>query len=155
MNSTMGKDTRQNGFTLVEIVITLIAAGILGTIFINLMSTALNDSWNSVEMVNNEARAVRKMEEIIADYVKEINADPTNALWTIYDAIDNGNYNEPPVAPHTITVTSQYIEFVSGKDEPVAIGASNTIRVTVQAGGSRLTTILAKSRSAGDQPVRY
>ena len=80
MKSTMDIGTGQNGFTLVEIIITLIAAGILGTIFISLMSTALNDSWNSVEMVHNEARVIRKMEEIIADYVKEINTNPDSAL---------------------------------------------------------------------------
>ena len=144
------------GFTLVEIIVTLIAAGILGTIFINLMGTALNDSWNSVEMVRNEAGAVRKMEQIIADYVENINGiNPDAALVTVFNAIDSGAYNEPPTAPHTITVTSGYIQFVNGVEKPGIKLLGDTIKVTVQAGDSRLTTILTKSRRSGDRVVRY
>ena len=155
MKSAKGIDTRQSGFTLVEIIITLIAAGILGTIFINLMSTALNDSWNSVEIVRNDARVIRKMEQIIADYVEEINSNPSTALATIYNDINADNYNEPPSAPYTITVTSQYIIFVAGAELPGNPSTDTTIKVTVQAGDSRLTTILTQSRSAGDRVVRY
>jgi prepilin-type N-terminal cleavage/methylation domain-containing protein len=156
MKSAKGIITRPNGFTLVEIVITLIAAGILGTIFINLMGTALNDSWNSVEMVRNEASVVRKMEEIIAVYVEGMNNDPDNALKDINDAIIAGTYNEPASAPYTITVTSEYIKFDSGGGEqPGDPLTDNTIKVTVQAGDSRLTTILTQSRRSGDRIVRY
>jgi prepilin-type N-terminal cleavage/methylation domain-containing protein len=156
MKSAKGIITRPNGFTLVEIIITIIAAGILGAIFINLMGAALNDSWNSVEMVRNEAGVVRKMEEIIADYVKVINSDPDAALTTIYNDIIGGNYNEaPPIDPFTITVTSQYIIFVSGAEQPGDPLTDNTIKVTVQAGDNRLTTILTKSRRPVDRLVRY
>jgi prepilin-type N-terminal cleavage/methylation domain-containing protein len=43
------------GFTLVEIIVTLVAAGILGVIFIQFMGTALDASWNAVEIVRDEA----------------------------------------------------------------------------------------------------
>ncbi len=43
------------GFTLVEIIVTLVAAGILGAIFIHFMGTALDASWNAVEIVRDEA----------------------------------------------------------------------------------------------------
>ena len=156
MKSAKGINTRQHGFTLVEIIITLIAAGILGTIFINLMGTALSDSWNSVEMVRNEAKVVRKMEQIIAVYVEEINSNPSTALTTVYNNINGGIYNEtPPDDPYIITVTSQYIIFVSGAEQPGDPATDNTIKVTVQSGDSRLTTILSQSRSAGDAVVRY
>ncbi len=156
MKSAKGIDTRPNGFTLVEIIITLIAAGILGTIFINLMGTALTDSWSSVEIVHNEARVVRKMEHIIADYVREINSSPSLALSTVYDDIIGGNYNEaPPGDPYTITVTAGYITFPGGVEQPELPYSSNTIKVTVQAGDGRLSTILTESRRAGDRVVKY
>ena len=43
------------GFTLVEIIVTLVAAGILGAIFIHFMGTALDAGWNAVEIVRDEA----------------------------------------------------------------------------------------------------
>jgi prepilin-type N-terminal cleavage/methylation domain-containing protein len=154
MKSTKVIGTRQNGFTLVEIIITMVVAGILGTIFINLMGTALTDSWNSVEMVRNEANVVRKMEQIIAIYVEEINRNPAAGLSNVHDNINNGNYNEPPIAPHTITVTSLYIIFVDGAEQPDPLDG-DTIKVTVQAGDNRLSTILTNSRRAGDRIVKY
>ena len=129
---------------------------VIGVIFINLMGTALTDSWSSVEMVRNEARVVRKMEQIIAVYVKEINSSPSSALTTVYDDISGGNYNEaPPGDPYTITVTAGYITFSGGVEQSAVPYSSNAIKVTVQAGDNRLTTILTKSRSAGDRVVRY
>jgi prepilin-type N-terminal cleavage/methylation domain-containing protein len=144
--------TRKSGFTLVEIIITLIAAGILGTIFINLMSTALSDSWQSVAIVNNEARVVRKMEELVAVYVKETNTSPDTAHKTIHDNIGAGTYDETD--PYPITVTAEYIKFVSGAEQ-AGVEQDNTVKVTVIAGDSRLTTIFTKMRQTGDPVVRY
>jgi prepilin-type N-terminal cleavage/methylation domain-containing protein len=157
MKSIKGISARPNGFTLVEIIITLIAAGILGAIFINIMGTALSGSWSSVETVNNEARVVRKMEQIIAVYVETVNSNTftPSDLETLHNNINGGSYNEPPAAPYTITVTAQYIELSSGTEQPVAAGASDTVKVTVQAGESQLATILTNCRSSGDQIVKF
>ncbi len=50
------------GFTLVEIIVTLVAAGILGAIFIQYMGTALDASWNAVEIVRDESGGEGVME---------------------------------------------------------------------------------------------
>ena len=98
MKSAKDTHTRKKGFTLVEIIITLVAAGILGTIFISLMSTALSDSWQSVEMVNNETRVVRKMEEITRDYVKAINSVSPGAMLTILLPMPPGQFRYISIA---------------------------------------------------------
>jgi hypothetical protein len=96
------------------------------------------------------------MEQIIAVYVEEINSNPSTALTTIYNNINGGIYNEaPPNDPYIITVTSQYIIFVTGAEQPGDPATDNTIKVTVQSGDSRLTTILTKSRRSVDRLVRY
>ena len=139
---------RCRGFTLVEIIITLLAAGILGAIFINLMGTALSDSWSTVEMVRDEARGVQVMEHIIADYVTEMNSDPANALATLIANKDNGDYGT--------FVLMQYIEFdAAGIEVFTAPAISDTLKVTVQATGKTLTNIFTNCRTVNDPLIRY
>lgn len=145
------------GFTLVEIIVTIVAAGILGAIFVNLMGTALNSSWNAVEIVRDESNGEGVLERIIADYVADINSDPDNALGNVVT-----NYNGQTI--DGITITTQYSVFDAGGNE-VASALSDNLKVVLQtpvqlAPAIRfrypLTTILTKSRTAGnDQIVIY
>jgi prepilin-type N-terminal cleavage/methylation domain-containing protein len=145
------------GFTLVEIIVTIVAAGILGAIFVHLMGTALNASWNSVEIVRDESNGEGLMERIIADYVADINNDPDNALGNVVT-----NYNGQTI--DGITITTQYIVFDAGGNE-VPSGLSDNLKVVLQAPSQLapairfrypLTTILTKSRMTNnDQIVIY
>ncbi len=144
------------GFTLVEIIVTIVAAGILGAIFANLMGTALNASWNAVEIVRDESNGEGVMERIIADYVADINSDPDNALGNIVT-----NYNGQTI--DGITITTQYIVFDAGGNE-VPSGLRDNLKIVLQAPSQvapairlryPLTTILTKSRTTNDQIVIY
>ena len=129
------------GFTLIEIIATIMMAGILSAIFIQFMGTALMRSGDSVNIVRDEASIEGLMEEIISDYLKEINNNsPENALSTI-KAINYGS-----------DVTMEYIQFDgSGNEQPS--GSSNFLKVTIQARGHKLTTVLTKSRDKTDDPI--
>jgi prepilin-type N-terminal cleavage/methylation domain-containing protein len=63
------------GFTLVEIIATVVIMGILSAFFIHFMGTALDNSWKSVELVAGEAEAEGKLEEIIAYFTSKINVN--------------------------------------------------------------------------------
>ena len=132
------------GFTLIEIIATIMMAGILSAIFIQFMGTALMRSGDSVNIVRDEASIEGLMEEIISDYLKEINNNsPENALSTIKAK----NYGSD--------VTMEYIQFDgSGNEQPS--GSSNYLKVIIHATGHTLTAILTKSREKTDDPiVRY
>lgn len=140
------KIMQQRGFTLVEIIITLLVAGILGAVFINLLGTTLNESWNTVERVRDEADSVAVMEKIIADYVTEMNANPAGALAQIITYNGAGDYGTG--------VSMQYVEFDAGGNL-YAVGSGDNLLVTVPSSGKDIINLLTSSRAATDPAIRY
>ena len=139
-----------NGFTLVEVIVTILAAAIMGAFFIQFMGTAMSKSVEAIENVRDEASAEALMEQIVTDYVAEINkADPSLALGAMIAKNSSNNYGPG--------VTMEYITFNSSGAEQTAT-LSKTLKVTVPAPGNNLITLLSESRQAGppaSPPVAY
>jgi len=153
MPNLVGKSD-QKGFTLVEVIATIIATAILGVIFINFMGTAMSKSVRAVEMVQGEADAEALIEQIVADCVYELNRDPAAALNTMKGYIDL------PTRKYGANVTAAYIVFDpnTGNETPYAGADENlkrTLKVTVAAAGNDLVTLLTRSRSANSPPVPF
>jgi len=149
MNNVNSNISSSKGFTLIEIIATIIIMGILSAFFIHFMGTALDDSWKSVELVAGEAAAEGKLEEIIAYFTSKINDDSQldNALRIVESEFSG-------------EATMEYIEFVvsdgSGAEDADGSGANRTLKVTVEAPGNNLTMILTKSRTQStDLKVSY
>ena len=148
------KDTRlrgnsSGGFTLVEVIVTLMAAGIMSVFFINFLGAALDFSWKSVEIVTSDAETQGKMEEIIAYYTSKINDDPDSALSIVVS-----NYNGQ--STNDILVTTQYMGFdSSGNEMDPAPSLSYVLKVTAKGHANKLVTILTYSRDSDDPAVRY
>ena len=139
------KITSDDGFTLIEIIATIIVMSILAAFFIHFMGTALSQSWKSVELVADEAEAEGKMEEIIAYYTSKINDNPDTALSIVASEFGGA-------------ATMKYIVFntVSDDEETDTSGENRNLKVTVEASGNNLTTILTKNRTdSGDPKVNY
>jgi prepilin-type N-terminal cleavage/methylation domain-containing protein len=137
--------TSSSGFTLIEVIATIIVAGILSAFFIHFMGTALDHSWKSVELVAGEAEAEGKLEEIIAYYTSKINDNPDTALSDVASEFGGD-------------ATMKYIVFntISDDEETDTSGENRSLKVTVEAPGHNLTTILTKSRTdSSDQKVNY
>jgi len=149
MKGAMARGSNSKGFTLVEVILTLMAAGILSVFFVNYMGAALDFSWKSVEIVTSEAETEGKMEEIIAYYTSKINDDPDTALAAV-----ESNYNGQSI--NDILVTTQYIEFNSSGDEiDPSPSLSNVLKVSAKGPANELVMILTESRDDGDPAVRY
>ena len=149
-------NSNSKGFTLVEIITTIIAAGILGVIFVNFMGTALTSSYNSVEIARDEAGAEALMEQIVAEYVADINSNPAAALNNL-----DTNYNGQTI--NGIDITTQYIEF-DGSGNEIPSGSKQNLKLVLQASGPgapaisgrySLTTIFTNSRDTDDPIVIY
>ena len=149
MKDAILRGNSAGGFTLVEVILTLLAAGILSVFFVNFMGAALDFSWKSVEIVTSDAETEGKMEEIIAYYTSIINDDPGTALEAVVSTYNGQSTND-------ILVTTQYIGFNSSGDEldqPPAV--SYVLKVTAKGPANELVTILTDSRDSADPAVRY
>jgi prepilin-type N-terminal cleavage/methylation domain-containing protein len=133
-----GRGGFPGGFTLVEVIVTIMMAAIMGAFFIQFMGTAMSRSALAIENVRDEAGAERLMEQIVADYVAEINkTDPAAALATM------------KAKSYGSAVSMQYVTYNSSGVEQTAT-LSRTLKVTVNAPGRSLTTLLTESRQGGD-----
>ena len=149
MKDAVLRGNGSGGFTLVEVIVTLLAAGILSVFFINFMGAALDFSWKSVEIVTSDAETEGKIEEIIAYYTSKINGDPDTALSSVVS-----NYNGQ--STNGVLVTTQYMGFnASGNEMDPAPPVSYVLKVTAKGDANALVTILTDSREGGDPAVRY
>lgn len=132
----------QGGFTLVEIIVTITLASVLATLMVQYMGTAMTASSGPVNMVRDGAKMEALLETIISDYVKRINTDPGAAL---------GDMKTDTYSNTTMT----YIEFDSSGNEVDLVdpATSDTLKVTVQATGHSITTLLTNSRAQSNDPV--
>lgn len=145
MKPTHPNIVSSNGFTLIEVIATIIVVGILSAFFIHFMGTALDSSYKSVELVVGEAEAEGWLEQIIADYVKEMNNNPDDALANLVTINAGGTYGG--------NVSMVYIGFdATGAEIPAPSGTSELLKVTYQAPGNDLTVILPKSRWLSTDP---
>ncbi len=140
------KSNPDGGFTLIEIIITIVVGAILSVFVVQVMASVIYGSPESLNSVEDEADAENIMEEIIADYVKEINENPDNALHQLKNINSYGS-----------EVTMEYVEFdAGGSMQPTAPDTSGTLRVTVELNGHRLEILLTECRKNEDDiKIRY
>ena len=136
----------EDGFTLIEIIVTIILGSIMATVLFQFMGTTLTKGSGPVEIVRDSADMEALMEDIIATYVKEINTNPATALQNLQSA----TYTY--AADSRVTLT--YIAFdASGSETTPALPPTDTLKVTVRSAGHSLTTLLTNSRVLTDDPV--
>ncbi len=143
------------GFTLIEVIVTIVVGAIVGVVFFVYMGDQLTHSSDPIDITRNEGVAEMWMERIMSDYVQEMNAATyTTALATIYARnYTAGIYNMPA----SVTLTRTYVTYDAGGNE-VAVtggGTSNNLKVTVKASGYGLTTVLTAERVTSGDPVTY
>jgi prepilin-type N-terminal cleavage/methylation domain-containing protein len=148
--------TPQAGFTLIEVIVSLVVGAIMGVILLSYMGTQLIHSGDPINIARAEGAAEMWMERIISDYVQEMNTPVSysTALATIF-ARDYtiGPYNMPA----SVTLTRTCVTYDGAGDEVTVTcgGTSTNLKVTVQAGGYGLTSILTAERVTSGDPITY
>jgi prepilin-type N-terminal cleavage/methylation domain-containing protein len=148
---------RQAGFTLIEVIIAIVIAAIVGVIFLSYMGTQLAYSGNPVTIAREEGVAEIWMERIISDYVQRMNTPITYAgalAAIVAQDYTTGPYNMPA----SVALTRIYVTYDAGGNEvdvSAGGGTSTNLKVTVQAGGYSLTSILTAERTTSLDPVTY
>lgn len=134
-----------NGFTLIEIVLTLIIMSIFATLFFQMITTAVEQSSQPVVSIQQELALTEIIEKMTADYKWVLMTDQT-PLATFKTRIENGNTpgNTPYFGPYDIS--TKYIEFSSnGTNLEEATAACTTdckvLKVTISQKELHLTTL--------------
>lgn len=134
----------KQGFTLLEVIITFIVAAILGTIFLQVMGTSMQQSYVPVSMVQNGFSVNEIMEKMNADYRNRLFTSTSNPLADFKSDVENGNVvaNTPYFGDYTYQ--TQYIKFSGGNEVADASADPRILKITITHGGQRLSAIFTK-----------
>ncbi|PQP34192.1 hypothetical protein C6A37_09055 [Desulfobacteraceae bacterium SEEP-SAG9] len=145
MKQSVSKQRHPNGFSLIEIIIALLVAALLGTVLIQYMSTSLIKSAEPVIMIQKGYSLNQVMESMTADY-KNLLLTATDPLTTFKNYVENGNSAEnSPYYGEAYGVQTKYIAFDVGGDEKVPDPGDNQIlKVTITRNGQSLTALCTK-----------
>lgn len=145
----------RGGFTLIEVIVSIVVAAIVGVLFFSSMGTQLTRSGDPLLIARDEGMAEMWMERILSDYVQEMNAATfTTALATIQTRdYASGGYG----MPSSVTLQRTYITYDGAGNEVTLSGGatSNNLKVTVRAGGHGLTSVLTAARVTSGDPAAY
>jgi prepilin-type N-terminal cleavage/methylation domain-containing protein len=156
MRSSRSASSPQAGFSLIEVIITIVVTAIVGVIFLTYMQTNLINSGNPVNITREEGAAEMWIERITSDYVQEMNTPVSYA--TALAIIFARNYTIGPYnMPAGVTLTRTYVTYDAAGDEVTVPGGgtSSNLKVTIQTGGYSLTSILTAERVTSGDPVTY
>jgi len=146
-----GPGLGRGGFTLLEVIVTIVIAAIMGAFFAQFVSTNVIHSADPVYRVQNLSGAAHIMEYMSADY-KRLASTQSNFLTIFKDYVDYGNTLPKPVGyegyPYYGSyqiVYNDYIKFVSGSEQPETDPANQRIlKVTIRRGDQAVTALFTR-----------
>ena len=136
---------KNHGFTLLEVVITLIVGSILGAILVQFMGTSMKNSFQPVAMVQSGCGVYEVMEKMNADYKMRLLTSTDNPLRDFKDDVDDGN--DPDTSDPFFgiyTSTTEYIVFNNSDDEVPDATELRILKVKITHGGQSLTALFTK-----------
>ena len=141
----------QGGFTLLEIIVTIVIAAIMGVFFAQFVYTGMIHSTDPVLRVQNQSRASEVMEKMTAHY-KNLAATQSNFLPIFKDFVDYGNELSHPVERAGYPsygsyqkIHNDYIKFVSGAEAQETTAADQRVlKVTIRCGDQTVTSLFTR-----------
>lgn len=142
MNGRNGLQRGRAGFTLLEVIVTLIVAAILGSMLVSFLGTGMTGSVQPLIRLQDGFTVNKIMENMTADYKKQT-AESSSPLTDFKTRVQNGNVstNTPYFGAYTL-LDNAYITFDSNGDE--APGGDKVLKVSIAVGEQRLTALFTK-----------
>ncbi len=139
---------KNQGFTLLEVVITLIVGSILGAILVQFMGTSMKNSFQPVIMVQDGCGVYEIMEKMNSDYKMRLLTSIVNPLDDFKSDVEGGGdiLNTPYFGVYSFD--TKYITFndvtkvEEVTDDPAP--APDVLKVTITHGGQSLTALFTK-----------
>lgn len=129
----------QRGFTLLEVIVTIIVAAVMGVILVQFMGTAMLRSGEPVVRVQDVSTLRHVLDNMTSDY-KYLAATQANFLSTFKTRVDTPGYYGTGY-----TATTRYIEFDgSGNEIQDTSAPYNLLKVTVTRGNQSLSTVFSQ-----------
>ena len=134
------------GLTILEIIVTIVVAAILGTVLVQVMSTSLTRSSVPITLLQNTYSINQIIEEMTADYeelYENVNEKEYD-ISTLKTYIENGNVssNTPYYGPYSLDEIG-YIEF-NASNIQIASADDIILKVTVSSNNQSLTVLFTK-----------
>jgi len=135
---------KSQGFTLLEVVITLIVGSILGAILVQFMGTSMQKSFEPVVMVQNNHGVYEIMEKMNADYKMRLLTSTVNPLHDFKTDVEAGNNiaNTPFFGEYTWA--TQYILFDNDDAEIPDATQLRILKVTITHGNQSATALFTR-----------
>lgn len=135
------------GFTLLELVITLVIAAIMGSMLVQITSTVLSGSIRPVAKVQEAEALYQVMEKMISDYNKSISSTTDATPLATFSSHLQTN---PGGLFGTYTlITDSYVTYDSNGNESAASGTGTgpkilKVKISNPAGDITLTTLFTQ-----------
>jgi prepilin-type N-terminal cleavage/methylation domain-containing protein len=134
---------RNGGFTLIEIIVTIVILAFVATMVASYMTSAVANSALPVNRVINRGSAQGIMEAVSADYRQLMiqNSYLGKALNDLKTNIESGTYSSYSGA---YTGAAQYITFDTNGAEQSASGTSPILKVTITVGDQTVVALFSR-----------
>lgn len=137
---------RARGFTLIEVIISLVLVAILGTMLVTFMGSSLTESAQIVNRVDKTYKLDTVMENITTDY-KKLVATVSSPLSTIRTNIGNvGTTYNNTYGAYKVIYNDYIVITCSGKSCGEGTGGSSLLKVTIADTGNaqKITALFAQ-----------
>ena len=132
----------RNGFTLVELIVTIMVAAILGVMFVQIMGTSLTGSVEPIIRTQHMFEINGVMENITRDYNKLMKESAPLTDLQDHVAAGNDDANVPYFGSYT--VVHKYITFESDGSEGSVEGDILKVTIADIKGEQRLTALFTE-----------
>jgi len=127
------------GFTLLEIIVTLTVASVLGTVIFLYMNTSLTRSTEPIARIQKTYSLNQIVEQITADYKKLLDTD-SNPLATLQGRIAGNTYGQYTQQTAFITFSGP----VSGLYSEITNSGDRILKVAITLNNQTITVLFTK-----------